>query len=521
MKRKPTYWLCTSAWCTAFFVLPLLVPIDSRAGLANLSPEKKNIENRFPEFKLPPVNHIVADTVINGKVMGADGTPLSNASVSVKGTSIGTTTNTQGEFVLKLPAGNGNGTLLVTSVGFADFEMQLDGRTQYLMKLTAQSKDLGEVVVVGYGTQRKANVTGAISSIKGDDIITTRNENVQNMLTGKIPGVRITQRTSEPGSFNNNFDIRAMGSPLVVIDGIPRTMDDFQRMDPNDIENLSILKDASAAIYGVRAANGVVLITTKKGANNKLELNYSGSYGWQIPSGLPATLNIEEYMTLRNEQARHNVNGGSPIFTDKDFEDYRNGTKQSTDWYPLVFAKSAAQTMHNLSASGGNDKTSYYVGLGYQYQNSFFKSNDLTYEKYNVRSNITTKLADRLTLDLNLSGVIDQQDRPYQDSWWIVRGFWRQGPQIPAYANNDPTKPYHGLIEGDNPISFMDADLIGYKKYSKKFLTSSASLKYDVPGIEGLSLKGLFSYDYNISSDNLYQKAYKQYRYDEASDTYS
>ncbi|RYG05339.1 MAG: TonB-dependent receptor [Chitinophagaceae bacterium] len=521
MKRKPAYWLCTTAWCTTFLVLPLLVPIHTRAGSANTAPPEKDLIKTYGlNFKRPPSNIIVADTVINGKVVGPDGAPLSNASVSVKGTSIGTTTNTQGEFVLSLPAGNGTGTLLVTSVGFADFEMKLDGRTQYIMKLTSQSKDLGEVVVVGYGTQRRANITGAVSSIKGDDIITTRNENVQNMITGKIPGVRVTQRTSEPGSFNNNFDIRAMGSPLVVIDGIPRTMDDFQRIDPNDIENLSVLKDASAAIYGVRAANGVVLVTTKRGANNRLELNYSGSYGWQIPSGLPATLNAEQYMTLRNEQAMHNVNGASPIFTDADFEAYRNGTKKSTDWYPLVFANSAAQTMHNLSASGGNDKTSYYIGLGYQFQNSFFKSNDLTYEKYNVRSNITTKLADRLTLDLNLSGITDQQDRPYQDSWWIVRSFWRQGPQIPAYANDDPTKPYHGLIEGDNPISFMNADLTGWKKYNKKFFTSSASLKYDVPGVPGLSLKGLFSYDYFVSSADLFQKEYVQYRYDEASQTY-
>jgi TonB-linked SusC/RagA family outer membrane protein len=466
------------------------------------------------------LNAARADTAITGKVTGTGGSPLSNVSVSLKGTSVGTTTNEQGEFVLTIPEGRGNGDLVISIVGYATLEMKLAGKRQFTVRMVAESKDLGEVVVVGYGTQRKANLTGAVSSIKGEDIITTKNENVQNMLTGKIPGVRVTQRTAEPGSFNNNFDIRAMGTPLVVIDGIPRTADDFQRLDPNDIENLSVLKDASAAIYGVRAANGVVLVTTKRGAGNKIELNYSGTYGWQIPSGLPATVNAEQYMTLRNEQSMHNVNGGSPIFNDQQFDDYRTGKKQSTDWYPLVFSDHAPQTMHNLSASGGNDKTNYYIGLGYEYQESFFKSNDLNYEKYNVRSNITTKLSDRLTLDLNLSGVTDQQDRPYQDSWWIVRSFWRQGPQIPAYANGDPTKPYHGLIEGDNPISFMDADLTGWKKYNKKFFTSSASLKYDIPGVTGLSIKGLFSYDYFVSSADLYQKEYIQYRYDEASQTY-
>jgi TonB-linked SusC/RagA family outer membrane protein len=462
-----------------------------------------------------------ADTTITGRVTGNTGAALGNVSVSLKGTSIGTTTNEQGYFSLIVPEDRAKGILVISSVGFKPLEIPLAGKREITVQLDPESKDLGEVIVVGYGTQRKAHLTGAVSSIKGEEIANTKNENVQNMLTGKISGVRVTQRTAEPGSFNNNFDIRGMGSPLIVIDGIPRTNDDLQRLDPNDIENLSVLKDASAAIYGVRAANGVVLVTTKKGSSNRIELSYSGSYTWQIPSGLPATVDAISYMTLRNEAAMHNVSGGSPLFNDQQFEDYRTGKKQSTDWYPLVFSKTAPQYMHNLSATGGNDKTTFYVGLGYQYQESFFKSNDLNYRKYNVRANITSKITDRLTFDMNLSGITDDQNRPYQDSWWIIRGFWRQGPQIPAYANNDPTKLYHGLIEGDNPISFMDADVDGYKKYNKKWFQSSASLKYDIPGVKGLSMKGLFSYDYFVSSANLFQKEYDQYRYDEASQIYT
>lgn len=177
--------------------------------------------------------------------------------------------------------------------------------------------------------------------------------------------------------------------------------------------------------------------------------------------------------------------------------------------------------MHNLNAVGGNDKTTYYAGLGYEYQEGFFKSGDLSYTKYNVRSNITTRITDRLTFDLNMNVVMDEQDRPYQDSWWIIRGFWRQGAHIPAYANNDPSKPFHGLIEGDNPISFMNKDIVGYKKYGKRWFQPTASLKYDIPGVEGLSLKGLLSYEYYVSSSELFQREYKQYRYDEASATYA
>ncbi len=457
--------------------------------------------------------------VIRGKVTNENREPLQGASVVLKGNTSGTSTDASGNYEISVP--ERGGTLVVTYVGLNTLELPVTSKNTLDVQFAPSSSSLKDVVVVGYGTQRKATLTGAISSITGKDIVTTKNENVQNMLTGKIAGVRVTQRTAEPGAFNNNFDIRGMGAPLVVIDGIPRTADDLQRLDPNDIESLSVLKDASAAVYGVRAANGVVLVTTKRGAGNKLELNYSGSYSWQIPSGLPSTVDAIEYMTLRNEAAMHNVSGGSPLFNDQQFDEYRTGKRQSTDWYPLVFSKYAPQTMHNLSATGGTDKVTFYAGLGYQYQEGFFKSSDLNYTKYNLRSNVTAKLTNRLTFDLNLNGVVDQQDRPYQDSWWIVRGFWRQGPQIPAYANNDPTKLFYGLIEGDNPLAFMDSDVAGFKTYNKKWFQSSASLKYDIPGVKGLSLKGLFNYDYYVSSANLFQKEYNEYRYDEASKTYT
>lgn len=456
---------------------------------------------------------------VTGKVADVTGSPLPGVSVVIKGTSNGTITDANGNFMISNVTPES--ILQFSFIGMKAQEVQVGNSSTMNIKMLEESIGIEEVVAVGYGTQKKATLTGAVSAVKGSDVITTKNENAQNMLAGKISGVRVTQKTSEPGAFNNNFDIRGMGNPLIIIDGIQRTNDDFQRLDPNDIDNISVLKDASAAIYGLRAANGVVLVTTKRGTNNKLEMNYSGSFTWQIPSGLPATVDAIEYMTLRNERAMHNLNGGSPVFNDQQMDDYRTGKNQSTDWYPLVFGPYAPQTMHNLNATGGNERTTYYAGLGYQYQEGFFASNDLNYSKYNVRSNITSKITDRLTFDLNLNSVMDQQDRPYQDSWWIIRGFWRQGAHIPAYANNDPTKLYHGLIEGDNPLSFMDRDISGYKKYNKKWIQSSASLKYDIPGVKGLFVKGLFSYDYYVSSANLYQREYTQYRYDAASDTYS
>ena len=456
---------------------------------------------------------------ITGNVTDDNGQVLPGVTVKIKGSSTGTITDANGSY--SLDNVTSDNTVLISFIGMQSREVNVDDQNVLNIKLSESASELDEVVVVGYGVQKKVTLTGAVSSIKGDDVIKTKNENIQNMVAGKISGVRVTQKTSEPGAFNNNFDIRAMGTPLFIIDGVPRTNEDFQRLDPNDIDNMSVLKDASAAIYGVRAANGVVLVTTKRGSNNKIELNYSGSFAWQIPSGLPATVNAIDYMTLRNESQIHNVNGGTPLFNDAQFNDYLTGKKTSTNWYPLVFSNYAPQTIHNLSVTGGNDKTTYYVGLGYQYQEGFFKTKDLNYSKYNIRSNITTKITDRLTFDLNLNLVMDEQDRPYQDSWWIIRGFWRQGPQIPAYANNDPTKLYQGLIEGDNPLSFMDANVSGSRKYNNKWIQPAASLKYEIPGVKGLYLKGMFSYDYYASNNTVYQKEYNQYRYDEASATYS
>ena len=456
---------------------------------------------------------------VTGNVTDNNGQGLPGVTVKIKGKSTGTITDINGSY--SLDNITSDETLLFSFIGMQSREVNVENQNLLNITLRESASELDEVVVVGYGVQKKVTLTGAVSAIKGDDVITTKNENVQNMVAGKIPGVRVTQKTSEPGSFNNNFDIRAMGSPLFIIDGVPRTNEDFQRLDPNDIDNMSVLKDASAAIYGIRAANGVVLVTTKRGSNNKIEMSYSGSFAWQIPSGFPATVNAIDYMTLRNEQAMHNVNGGTPLFNDAQFNEYLTGKKTSTNWYPLIFSDYAPQTIHNLSVTGGNDKTTYYVGLGYQYQEGFFKTKDLSYSKYNIRSNITTKITDRLTFDLNLNLVMDEQDRPYQDSWWIIRGFWRQGPQIPAYANNDPTKLYQGLIEGDNPLAFMDANVSGYRKYNNKWIQPAVSLKYDIPGVKGLYLKGMVSYDYYATNNTVYQKEYNQYQYDEASGTYT
>lgn len=463
---------------------------------------------------LIPVTSWAQNITISGTVTDNLNEPIVGATVAVKNTTNGTITNFDGEYIIEAPQ---NATLVVQFLGFTTMEEAVNGRTKidFAMEIDAQSLD--EVVIVGYGTQRKVTLTGAVAGVRGDEMLQTKNENPQNMLSGRIAGVRVWQKSAEPGSFNNNFDIRGLGAPLVVIDGVPRTTGEFQRLNPNDIENVSVLKDASAAIYGVRAANGVVLVTTKQGSKEgETTVSYNGSYTLQQPSGMPVLAGPLETMMLYNEKAMNNINGGNIIYHEDDFEAFRNGTRRTTDWTSLLFSDYSPQTQHDVSISGGNDKTQYYVGMGYFEQEGFFKSGDLNYNKINFRSNINTEIANGLTFDLNLSGISDNRNSPYSSAVDIIRNYWRQGVLFPAYADPENTMlNYEGLDLEENTVAKMTSDISGYRKNSQKYFQSSAALNYDFgtisPSLQGLSAKAMVSYDYRNDNNTIFRKEYYQY----------
>ncbi len=457
---------------------------------------------------------------ISGIVTDAEGVPLVGVSIIEKGTTNGTTSNEGGRFDINVT--DRTAVLVFSHTGFTPREMIIPGNTTNLqVVLQKVSGSMDEVVVVGYTTQKRANLTGAVSDVKGDEIIATKNENVQNMLTGRLPGLRVTQTSSEPGSFAVQMDIRAMGSPLIVIDGVPRDNEALQRLDPNDIDNISILKDATAAVYGVRAANGVVLVTTKRGRAGKSELSYSGSYLFQFPSGLPGTVDAVDNMILRNEASMHRLQGQTHVYSDDQINEYKSGAKTSTNWKDLVFKAYGPQTIHNVSATGGTDKLKYYFGAGYEYQGSFFKTDDLNYKKYNIRSTITANITDHLKAEVLMNFITDEQDRSDVDSWWIIRGFWKVGPFFPAYANNDPTKlNYNDRNDGDNPVAYINSSVVGNRKYMRKWIQPAAKLRYDFPLVKGLYIQEMVSYDWNMWDFSRYGREYQVYKYDDASKTY-
>ena len=473
---------------------------------------------------LAPLSLGAQTVAVSGTVVDENSDPVAGATVAVKGATSGVMTAANGSYAISAPMG---ATLVFSFVGYGNSEEAVDGRTTINVRLTTSEQALDEVVVVGYGTQRKVTLTGAVAGVRGAEVTVTKNENVQNMLTGKIAGVRVWQKSAEPGTFNNNFDIRGMGSPLVVIDGIPRTMAEFQRLNPNDIDDVSVLKDASAAIYGVRAANGVLLVTTKKGeAGGAAKVSYTGSFTIQQPSGMPKVVNAFDAMTLYNEKSMNNVDGsGSIYFTETEFEAYRNGTRRTTDWHALLFSDFSPQMQHDVSISGGNERTQYYISMGYFSQEGFFKSGDLSYNKTNLRSDITTRIAKGLTFDLNLSGILDQRNNPYSSAVDIIRQYWRQGVLYPAYADPEGTiLNYEGLENQQNVVAMMTSDVSGYRQYNQKYFQSSAALNYDfgtiAPLLQGLSAKALLSFDYRMDDNKMFRREYYQYAYNALTDAY-
>lgn len=460
--------------------------------------------------------------MVKGKVVDQHNEPVIGATVGVDKGKAKTVTDIDGNFTLQVPA---NAQIVVNYIGMKPATQSVGGRRELNFVLQDDVNQLQDVVVVGYGTQKRGSITGSVAAVKGDEMVRTKNENPQNMLTGRVAGVRVWQKSSEPGSYNNNFDVRGMGTPLVIIDGVPREMSDFQRMNADDIQDISVLKDASASIYGLRSANGVVLVTTKKGQAGQTKFSYNGSYTIQSPKSMPKLLDAYKTMTLYNERNLNNVNGGSKIYTDEMFDEFRNGTRRETDWNNLIFAKTSPQTNHNITVSGGNDKTQYFVSFGAFYQEGFFKSGDLNYHKYNITSNLTTEVYRGLKLSLNINAMSDKQNNPYCTSTDIIRNYWRQGVLFPAYADEAGTMlNYDGLDLEENTVAKMTADISGYRRYKQSQVLTSGIFEYDFGTLtnvlKGLKAKVMFSYDYHLNNNTIYRKQYYQYAYDPATQTY-
>jgi TonB-dependent SusC/RagA subfamily outer membrane receptor len=381
---------------------------------------------------------------------------------------------------------------------------------------------LDEVVVVGYGTQKKGNLTAAISTIKNTEIQTTTHTSLAQRLQGKISGLQIRQNTGAPGEFDAMINIRGFGTPLFIIDGTTRVSGtEFQRLNSEDIDNITVLKDGAAAIYGMNAANGVILVTTKRGTSGKAKFNYSGTFSFSSPTEMPEMSDAYQWIVMRNDAT---VNMGlAPIYTREEVENWRLGVPgyESTDWYGETMKKSAMQQQHTFSAQGGNENINYYASFGFITDPGLLKSNAIDYRKYSIRSNITAKLTNRLKAEIDINGWLDERYGSRWSFFEIVRGTVSELPIHTPYANNNPEYPAY-VYDGQayNPVITSQPDLVGYNKSTTKSLKTSASLIYDVPFIEGLQLKGVAYYEHGNGISKTLAKSYNMYTYDAENDAY-
>ncbi len=439
-----------------------------------------------------------AQTTIRGTVKTSSGDSLSQVSITLKGTTIGTISDEGGRYSLSVPTSRG--ILVFSFVGYTTMEIPINGRSVIDIAMIDSTNSMNAVVVVGYDTQKKGKITGAISSITANELKTATQPDVINLMTGKLPGLRVAQRSGEPGSYVANFDIRGFGNPLVIVDGIPS--ENFRTLDPNEIESVSILKDASAAIYGVRAANGVVLITTKKGKVGRSEITYSGTFGLTELTHENRPLNAYENALLNIESAFNfaaQTNGTtlnktypSPAFTKDQLEKYRNGTYPSTDWYNLVVKKYTPLLQHNLSAVGGTDKVKYFFSLGYLDEEGLWKTGDLNYKKYSFRSNLTAKISNSLEAEFLVGGIQGIKNEPGETSAGVINITAMQNPMMPVYLNGDPGFPFN-VYESRHPIAGSTASISGYRRNTTRNFNGVFALNYVPTFITGLKGRLMYS----------------------------
>lgn len=471
-------------------------------------------------LSLATVNQQKDVVKITGMVIDDQGEGVIGANVMEKGTTNGTITNMDGEFSLEVP---NKATLQISYIGFNTQEIPVNGQKSFTIRMTEDTQSLDEVVVVGYGTQKKLNVTGAVATLKNEELVKSPVASTTNALVGRLPGLIAKQKSGQPGFDAADINIRSFGSALVIVDGVEQS---FNNIDANEIESVSILKDASAAIYGARAGNGVILVTTKRGQSGKPNISFNGTLTSQSYTNFPEPVNAGQYATLfREAQINSGIPENQTKFSEEDIAKYFAGNDPqypSTNWYDEIMKKSALQQQYNLTIRGGTDVVKYYTFLGYLSQDGMFKGGNTGYRRFNVRSNLDVNLTSDLTFSLDLSAIKDdvrQSNRPASEEWFWM-DFFDSTPTSHA-SFPDPTKVPHIGPGPFNAIINTHEDLGGYDKTYKNTLNGAFTVNYKVHPVPGLSAKLKLNYQQVSYDRKNWTKQNDIWDYDYATDTYT
>ena len=467
---------------------------------------------------------IAQNTPITGRVSIRD-SALANVTIQVKNTNTYTVTDENGRFTINAPA---NATLVFSSVGFVTQEVAINNQTSLNIQLVSSNQQLNDVIVVGYGTQRRRNVTGAVSALTGGDVQRTPAVSTSQALSGKVQGITTRAGDARPGA-GIGLQIRNLGTPLYVIDGIPSDEGLFNQLGINDIENISILKDAAAAIYGLRASNGVVLVTTVKGrANQRSSINISGYYGLQNFTRYPQPADAYQYLRGRTEavQNTNTVTGNQDLLpiTKEELNKWQLGSDsgyQSYDYLKMIMRPNVPQSFINASASGGSDKITYFLSGSRLDQEALIK--DFRFNRTNIQSNIEAKVTNRLKVGTQISGRIEDRHQTgvpgtddYFNPFLSILSMW---PVESPYANNNPN-----YINGNvhninvNPATY-DENVTGYTDDIWSAIRANVTADYDFGG--GLTARGVYSTTYTARRYDCFEYTYNGYTYNPATDMYS
>ena len=452
-------------------------------------------------------------TAVNGIVTDAEGAPLVGATVIVMQNARpeggGTTTNTEGKFTVNASQGQ---QLAVSYIGYREATVEVTSKTFYEIALQSDSEQIDDVVVVGYGTQKKVNVTGSVSTIDASTFEKRPVVSASVALQGMAPGVTVTTPSGAPGADGGAIRIRGINSfggsstaPLVLIDGIEGSLDS---VDPVLIESISILKDAaSSSIYGSRAANGVILVTTKRSSTERFTVTYKGTVGWQSPTDLPETVNALEYRELTN--AMNLQDGNAPTYDDESMALYRKNMGKdpdlypNTDWQDAVLTGSGLSHSHTVSLGIGSERVRMLTTLGYVDQNGIIETTD--FQRYTFRNNADVKFNDKLSMKLDLSfSNGDRRSSPYQGT--IFNYMNTRSADIP---NQFSTGLYNGLgLQGNNPVALMLEG--GQNKNNTLRLSGAITLTYEP--VEWLSLQGMLAPRYATTNKHNWKKPVTTYQ---------
>lgn len=456
--------------------------------------------------------------ILTGIVKDTEGEILPGVNIVIKGGTAGAISDADGRYTLKI--NSEKCTLQFSYVGFKTQEVVYKGQRVLNIVLSEEGEILNDVVVVGYGTQKKVNLTGSVASVKGESLAQRASGNVSASLAGLVPGLKVMNRSGAPGQDGADLSIRGFGAPLILVDGVEQA---FGNIDPNEIESISVLKDASATVYGSRAGNGVILITTKRGQKGKPKFSFNFQANVSAPTILAEYVNAGQYAELYNEALVGQ--GDEPLYSQEEIAKYYDGTNPNypnTDWQKATLKDTQSSYTANLNVRGGGERANYFLSVGYLHQNSLLQSNDITWDRVSFRSNVDAKITKFLTVGADISGRLERRNAAGSGMPDIMKAIQNAHPTVPL-AYPDPTKiPLAGYDQRwANPVAIADKDYSGYLKHECNIIRTALSVKLDLnPWIKGLTVDGKFDYKLNMTFDKNFKNSIDFYTYNPTEDSY-